>query len=140
MMPKGRAAALFAAGLAIAVMADLRAARADSPPAVEPEAAQTLKSALERIARAPSFTYRAEITNDTPLQPWRYWRAPQGHPRLRLLSPRSTSSILTPPLPFASAARHALSGNCPTRMRTAVTSSVTTVLPSPLQSPAHSQS
>lgn len=56
---------LLAAGLVLA--AGVRAAAAEVKPLVEPEAAQTLKAALERIAGAASFAYRAEVTNDTPL-------------------------------------------------------------------------
>jgi len=67
MSPRGRAGASFVAGLAIVVVAGLGAARADAAPEIEPEAAQTLKAALDRIAGATSFTYRAEVTNDAPL-------------------------------------------------------------------------
>jgi hypothetical protein len=50
-----------------AMVTGAAAAGADGDPVVEPEAAQTLKAALERIARAASFTYRAEVTSDTAL-------------------------------------------------------------------------
>jgi hypothetical protein len=66
-LPKGRSGALFAGCCALAVAAAVSAARAETGPAIEPEAAQTLKAALDRIAGAPSFTYRAEVTSDTPL-------------------------------------------------------------------------
>jgi hypothetical protein len=67
-MPRlGKTGILAAAGLAFALAAGRLPARAETPPAIEPEAAQTLRSALDRIARSPAFTYRAEITNDVPL-------------------------------------------------------------------------
>jgi hypothetical protein len=67
MLPRGRAGSFLVAGLAIVVVAGLGTARADSAPEIEPEAAQTLKAALDRIAVAASFTYRAEVTSDVPL-------------------------------------------------------------------------
>jgi hypothetical protein len=66
-LPAGRIGALLAGCCAFAVAAAVSAARADTAPAIEPEAAQTLKGALDRIAGADSFTYRAEVTNDTAL-------------------------------------------------------------------------
>lgn len=66
-LPKGRSRALFAAGLALVMVTGLPAARAGSAPVIEPEAAQTLKAVLDRIAGASSFTYRAEVTSDTAL-------------------------------------------------------------------------
>src|SRR5512137_1127137 len=67
MAPRGRAGAVAVAGCALALLAGGGVARAGAVPEIEPEAAQTLKTALDRIAGSASFTYRAEITSDTPL-------------------------------------------------------------------------
>jgi len=56
---------LVAAGLAFALGVQL--ARAEGITPIDPEAARTLKTALDRIAGAKSFTFRAEISNDAPL-------------------------------------------------------------------------
>ncbi len=67
MLRKRMRGAFFAAGLAIAAVTSLPVALAEEKPAVEPEAARILKAALDRIGAAKSFTFRAEVTNDSPL-------------------------------------------------------------------------
>jgi len=67
MLRKRMTVALLAAGLALAVATGLPVARAEEKPSVEPEAARILKAALERIGGAGSFTFRAEVMNDTLL-------------------------------------------------------------------------
>jgi hypothetical protein len=42
-------------------------ARAAEGPSIEPQAAATLRSALDKIAAAKSFSFRAEVLNDSPL-------------------------------------------------------------------------
>lgn len=64
---KGMTGVLLAVGLALAVAASTPSARAEEKQSIEPEAARILKAALERIGGAKSFTFRAEVTNDTPL-------------------------------------------------------------------------
>jgi hypothetical protein len=59
--------ALLAAGLVLAGVMGTAASRAQEKPSIEPEAARILKAALERIEKAKSFTFRAEVTNDAPL-------------------------------------------------------------------------
>jgi hypothetical protein len=58
---------LLAAGLALAAAVGMPAARAEEKPAIDPEAARILKAVLERIEKAPSFTFRAEVATDAPL-------------------------------------------------------------------------
>ena len=58
---------LLAAGLALAAVTGLPVALAEEKPAIEPEAALILKTALERIGGAKSFTFRAEVTKDSSL-------------------------------------------------------------------------
>lgn len=65
-MPRFGMSGLLIAALLV-LPADSRGAASEATLSIEPEAAQTLKSALERIEGARSFTYRAEITNETPL-------------------------------------------------------------------------
>jgi len=67
MVRNGMAGALLAAGLVLAAVMGQPAARAEEKSSVEPEAARILTAALERIEKAKSFTFRAEVTNDTPL-------------------------------------------------------------------------
>jgi hypothetical protein len=67
MAPRGRAGAVAVVGCALFLLAGGGVVRAGAVPEIEPEAAQTLKTALDRIAGSASFTYRAEITSDTPL-------------------------------------------------------------------------
>jgi len=60
--------ALLAAGAALAAALSLPpVARAEEKLSVDPEAARIVKAALERIGGAKSFTFRAEVTSDTPL-------------------------------------------------------------------------
>jgi len=60
--------AILATGLTLAAALSVTPpARAEEKPAIEPEAARILKAALERIGGAKSFTFRAEVTSDTPL-------------------------------------------------------------------------
>lgn len=58
---------VLAAAVALLVAVCPRVSLAGETPEVEPEAARTLRAALDRIAGAKSFSYRAEITNDTAL-------------------------------------------------------------------------
>lgn len=67
MLRKGRAGMLLAAGLLVAVVTSGAVALAQEKPSLEPEAARILEASLERIGGAASFTFRAEITNDTVL-------------------------------------------------------------------------
>lgn len=67
MLRRGMTGALLAASLALAAVMGIPVARAEEKPAIEPEAARILKTALERIGGAKSFTFRAEVTDDTPL-------------------------------------------------------------------------
>jgi hypothetical protein len=53
--------------MALAVMADVSACRAQEKPQIEAEAARVLTTALERIEKAKSFAFRAEVTNDAVL-------------------------------------------------------------------------
>ena len=66
--PRRRASLRFAAGcLALIAAAGTAAGAEADQDAIEPKALQILQSALEKIARAPGITFRAEIANDTPL-------------------------------------------------------------------------
>jgi len=67
MLRKGMMGAFLAAGLSLMAVTGMPAARAEEKAAIEPEAARILKAALERIGGATSFTFRAEITKDSPL-------------------------------------------------------------------------
>ena len=67
MLRHGMTGALLAAGLVLAAALGMPAASAEEKSAVDPEAARILKGALERIEKAKSFTFRAEVTNDSPL-------------------------------------------------------------------------
>jgi len=67
MLRRGMAGALLAAGLALAAIASVPVARAQEKPQIEAEAARVLTAALERIEKATSFTFHAEVTNDAPL-------------------------------------------------------------------------
>lgn len=67
MLRKEMTGVLLAAGLALAALTGMPVARAEEKPSVEPEAARIFKAALERIGGVKSFTFRADITDDTPL-------------------------------------------------------------------------
>lgn len=67
MSRQGMTGALLAAGLALMAVTSVPVARAEEKPAIEPEAVRIFKVALERIGGAKSFTFRAEVMNDTPL-------------------------------------------------------------------------
>lgn len=67
MLRKGMSGAILVAALMLAVATSVRAAGAEQKPAIEPEAARILTAALERLGGAKNFTFRAEVTNDTPL-------------------------------------------------------------------------
>jgi hypothetical protein len=71
-----RAGAILGVFLAVALLHDVRVARAaeaaktavvETPASVDPEAAVLLKAALERIATAKSLSFAAEIASDTVL-------------------------------------------------------------------------
>ena len=57
----------FAVCLALLGSVPPEAARAEEKPSIEPAARQALTAALERIAGAKAFTFRAEIVNDVAL-------------------------------------------------------------------------
>jgi len=67
MSRRGMTHALVAFGLALAFATGLPVARAEEKPSIEPEAALLLKTTLERIGGAKSFTFRAEVADDTTL-------------------------------------------------------------------------
>ncbi len=67
MLRKGMTGALLAIGLAFAAVTGTPAARAQEKQPIEPEAARILTAALERIAGAESFTFRAEVAEDSSL-------------------------------------------------------------------------
>jgi hypothetical protein len=64
---RGVTGALLAAALALAAAASPPVARAQEKPLIQPEAARVLTAALERVEKAKSFTFRAEVTRDSPL-------------------------------------------------------------------------